>query len=256
MTDYKFKVGYTKGGTVALPSDAPTINIMNVANGSLIVSAGTPTAGTGIPGAYSYTYSGSAGLDMIAVFKTADATVDQQDLHSYTPDILTTNIDTAISSRAGTVDLAAVQGTVNAIKIITDQFVFTIANQVDANALSGGGGSSITVADIWDALTSGLTTADSIGKLLVTDIDSKISLVGSALGAGAISTPITVDDGTNPIDGVDVWVTTDVGGSNVIARGYTNTSGVVTFMLDTGTVYIWKQLAGYSFSNPDTLVVT
>lgn len=76
------------------------------------------------------------------------------------------------------------------------------------------------------------------------------------LGTGASANTYTVVDGdSNPLDGVAVWVTTDVGGSNTVASGTTNSSGQVTFYLDAGTTYyIWRQLAGYNFTNPDTEV--
>lgn len=68
-----------------------------------------------------------------------------------------TNLSTKVGTPAtGTVssDLAAIAGyidtEVGAIKAVTDQFVFTVANQVDANALTGGGGAS--AADIADAV--------------------------------------------------------------------------------------------------------
>jgi len=79
----------------------------------------------------------------------------------------------------------------------------------------------------------------------------------ATLGAGATAVTYTVLDGdSNPIDGVAVWVTTHVDGSNVVASGSTNDSGKVTFMLDSGTTYyIWSQKAGYNFTNPDTEVV-
>lgn len=76
------------------------------------------------------------------------------------------------------------------------------------------------------------------------------------LGGGSTTTPITINDGVNPLDGVDVWASTDSGGNNVVARGYTNASGLVTFYLDPATYYIFKTLAGYTFTNPSTLVVT
>lgn len=111
------------------------------------------------------------------------------------------------------------------------------------------------IADaVWDEATAGLTTAGSIGKLLTDNIDTAISSV-SSLGTGAVSWTVTITDGTNPIDGVDVWVTTDSAGANTVARGITNASGEVVFMLDTGTYYTWKQLAGYTFTNPETLTV-
>ena len=68
-------------------------------------------------------------------------------------------------------------------------------------------------------------------------------------GAGAY-TLTDVDTGA-PIDGAEVWVSTDSAGANIIASGTTNALGVVTFYLDTGTYYIWSKRAGYNFTNPD-----
>jgi len=75
-------------------------------------------------------------------------------------------------------------------------------------------------------------------------------------GAGAVSETITINDGVLPLDGVEVWVTTDTGGSNIVASGETDTAGHVTFMLDAGSYWVWKQLSGYTFTNPQLLTVT
>jgi hypothetical protein len=73
---------------------------------------------------------------------------------------------------------------------------------------------------------------------------------------GAYEKVYTVlDDEEDPIDGVSVWVTTDIEGTNVIASGTTNVFGKVTFYLDAGTYYFWSQKAGYDFTNPDTEIV-
>jgi len=82
--------------------------------------------------------------------------------------------------------------------------------------------------------------------------------------AGAIEWPYTVtDSGTGmPVDGVEVWITTDAGGVNVIWSGVTDALGEALDvngnhpMLDAGTYYFWKQLAGYvDDNNPDVEVV-
>jgi len=75
--------------------------------------------------------------------------------------------------------------------------------------------------------------------------------------AGAIEWTYTVTDADTGalLDGVAVWVTTDSAGTNIIASGITNDSGVVTFHLDAGTRYIWRSRAGYNFTNPDTEVI-
>lgn len=76
-------------------------------------------------------------------------------------------------------------------------------------------------------------------------------------GPGNVKKTYTVKDGDgNPIDGVDVWVTSDIAGSNIIASGVTNIQGQVDFYLTVGTYYVWSQKAGYNFTNPDTEVVS
>ncbi len=77
-------------------------------------------------------------------------------------------------------------------------------------------------------------------------------------GAGAITWTYTLTDSVsgNPIDGAEVWVSSDSVGSNVIASGTTNQSGIVTFYLDAGTVYLWRKKSGYNFTNPDQETVS
>jgi hypothetical protein len=79
------------------------------------------------------------------------------------------------------------------------------------------------------------------------------------LGGGTIPWKYTVTDADTgtPINGVLVWVTTDAAGTNLIASGTTNSSGEVTFNLDTAaTIYVWRSCAGYNFTNPDIEAVT
>ena len=116
-------------------------------------SAGDPWS-TALPGAYG---AGTAGylvatnLNATITSRAAQADLDTLDT------LVTTNLDATISSRASqssvnTIDdyvdtevaaiLAAVDTEVAAIKAKTDQLTFTIANQVDANSLSGGTGYS------------------------------------------------------------------------------------------------------------------
>lgn len=81
-------------------------------------------------------------------------------------------------------------------------------------------------------------------------------LANSGGGANAWTYTLTSTVLPNPpIADADVWVTTDVAGTNVIASGKTNALGVVTFYLDSGTVYVFRQKSGWSFTNPDIEVV-
>jgi len=89
-------------------------------------------------------------------------------------------------------------------------------------------------------------------------LSDQIDGVGASAGSGAITWTYTLtrSDNGNPIAGAAVWATTDEAGTNVVASGVTDVNGVVTFYLDAGTYYIWRQLAGYDFTNPDTEVVS
>ena len=80
----------------------------------------------------------------------------------------------------------------------------------------------------------------------------------TTLGAGAIEWTYTLTSSVDgaPIPDADVWVSTDNLGANVIASGRTNALGVVTFYLDAGNVYIWRQKSGWNFVNPDLEVVS
>lgn len=147
----------------------------------------------------------------------------------------------ALSSLATASELATVDTVVDAIKAKTDQFAFTISNQVDANALTGGGGDD--AATIYAYFTAG------------SNEDAFKAELGS--GSGSVTFTLTVNDGSNPIEGVSVWITTDSAGSNVVAgASNTNSFGQVTFSLDPGTYYQFNQLGGYTFNNPTTITVS
>ena len=90
-----------------------------------------------------------------------------------------------------------------------------------------------------------------------TNLDAQISTCCN-LGAGAVTFVYTLTssvDGT-PIDEADVWVTSDIAGANILASGRTDLAGQVTFYLDVGTQYFWRQKDGWTFDpQPDTEVV-
>ncbi|MGB9585844.1 MAG: SH3 domain-containing protein, partial [Anaerolineales bacterium] len=87
------------------------------------------------------------------------------------------NLDAAVSSRS---TLTAAQVWAEATRTITgltDPALAAIANSIWTNATRTLTyyGNDITAKDVWDVLTSSLTTIDSIGKLLVTNVDETIS---------------------------------------------------------------------------------
>lgn len=108
------------------------------------------------------------------------------------------NVNATISSRASQASVDAIDDFVDtevaAIKAKTDQLTFTNANKVDAGVLTAADfaqaaadkvwssatrtltalGASL-VQEIWDRATSALTTAGSIGKLLVDNVNATVS---------------------------------------------------------------------------------
>ncbi len=151
-----------------------------------------------------------------------------------------------VSALATSSDLATVDSNVDSIKSVTDQMVFTVSGQIDANALTGGGGDD--AATIYSYFT-----ASNRQDQFKADVSS----VGGVVGSGAISHEITVNVAGSPSDGVEVWVSTDSSGSNVVAGTLvTDAFGKATFMLDAGTYYLWAQKAGNNFANPTSFSVS
>lgn len=98
------------------------------------------------------------------------------------------------------------------------------------------------------------------GGVISDDARFAVDQLPGTAGVGAITWTYTVISSVppnNPIADVDVWVTSDIGGTNVLGSGRTDANGVVTFYLDAGTVYVWKQKSGQNDDQgPDTEVVS
>ena len=115
-----------------------------------------------------------------------------------------------------------------------------------------------TYVTVFLAKSSEVATALQIDTQLSGTHGSGAWGAGSGTGAISYTPPRITDPSHNPIDGVQVWVTTDVDGVNIQASGYTNALGYLStpFMLDAGTYYLWLQRGGYEFINPETVVVS
>jgi hypothetical protein len=99
-------------------------------------------------------------------------------------------------------------------------------------------GAGISAADVWGYVTRTLTSG------------------GTGSGAIAWNYTLTRSDNGQPIADADIWVATDALGVNVIASGRTDQNGVVTFYLDAGQIFIFRQKSGFNFTNPDQEVVS
>lgn len=133
----------------------------------------------------------------------------------------------------------------------------TTAGSAGKAIADGVGPSAAAIADaVHDEALSGHTTAGTAGKALSDAAAGGGG--GSAIGSGSEDVEIVVlDDGDLPIAGVDVWVTSTNDPRAVVVAGTlrTDDSGIVSFMLDPGTFYVWKQKSGVNFTNPQTIVV-
>lgn len=124
----------------------------------------------------------------------------------------------------------------------------------------------ITAQQVRDAMmlaaSAGTPAAESVDAKLdsiLEDTETTLpALFAAGTGSGAVSFPVTInDEASNPIDGVEVWISTDSAGASVVAGTLsTDALGLATFMLDAGTYYLWRQKSGYNFTNPVTIVVS
>jgi len=134
-------------------------------------------------------FAGGAGLYTFTMTDSIDTWED--DLYTYTnsgsEDVTlvircqgmnaTGNMYSALEVEQINVDLTSAIALINGVKAKTDQLVFTVANQVDANALTGGGGGVLDPEDIRSAI--GLASAN---------LDNQLSGVAAAVWAAAVRT--------------------------------------------------------------------
>lgn len=112
------------------------------------------------------------------------------------------------------------------------------------------------------SVDSGETSATAIDGSVVKEIAD--SIAATVFPSGAINFTYTVTDSvtTLPIEGVEVWFSTDNPAVNIVWKGDTDAFGVARDVLgnlpalDAGNYFVWRQKAGYTFADPDTEVVS
>ena len=219
---YAFYVA-SKQGVTGLTVTCDVYKVDTSGSSTQLITAGSATAVGGGLYTYRLTSANTSGEgEYIAVFKTSSTIPDQQHI----PAIWVVNkagveyLDAATSTRLPTSSYSSPPS-------ITGL-------QADVTTILGR-------ADV--ATSTRLSTVNYI----------------ASVGSGAISYVVTVTqpDGTTPISGCSVWITTDSGGSNTIAGPlYTNTSGNATFLLAAGSYYLWRTIPGWNFTNPTSITVS
>lgn len=118
-----------------------------------------------------------------------------------------------------------------------------------------------------DELLADHVIAGSAGKAIIdiledtgTTLPAAIAAIepggGSYAGDGTGYYSDTIDDGTNPLDGVRVQLYTAQNRVGPAYEAYTNALGVFEMWPDPGTYYRWLDLAGFSFTQDVAVVVT
>lgn len=159
-------------------------------------------------------------------------------------------IGTEIWAGTYTRQINSVTGTISANVVQIDGETTPVDNLVLALGNSSGVMISNAAVDaVWDEAISGHLTAGTTG--------AKLNTASSGSGSGSTAYTNTVtDDSSNPLDGVEVWITSDVTGASTVASTTTNTLGSFTVYLDPGTYYLWLAKGGYNFPNPTTITVS
>lgn len=147
----------------------------------------------------------------------------------------------------------------------------TFALEISKNggAFAPSAGTKSEISNGWYKYVATAGEADTIGAVSIrvnhaSILQQNLEYVVEQRTAGAVSYTYTVKNtvDSNPIPGVEVWITTDVAGNNVVWNGYTDTFGVARDeggslpLLDPGTYQFWCKKPGFDFPNPDAEVVS
>lgn len=146
---------------------------------------------------------------------------------------------------------------------------YTLQLSKDGAAFQGSAGTKTEIGNGWYSYLATAGEADTVGPVAVRawgagTIQQNLEYVVEQRPSGAVSFTYTVTDSVTllPIEGVEVWASTDIAGNNIVWYGNTDAFGVARDssgnlpLLDPGTYYFWKQIAGYvDDDNPDTEVV-
>ena len=145
---------------------------------------------------------------------------------------------------------------------------FTLEISNNAGAFASSAGTKAEVGSGWYSYTA--TAGESVPGVVAIKVthgsivQQNLEYIVDNRSPSAIEFTYTItDSGTGlPIEGVEVRFSTDSAGSNTVWIGFTDAFGVARDTsdnlprLDAGTYYVWRKKSGYTFSDPDTEVVS
>jgi hypothetical protein len=145
----------------------------------------------------------------------------------------------------------------------------TIQVSKNGSAFAAAAGTDTEIGNGWYTYLATAGEADTVGPVALRvngagAVQQNLEYVVKQRTPNAIAFTYTVTDSvsSNPIEGVQVTITTDVAGNNIVWNGVTDAFGVARDeddnlpYLDPGTYQFWSQKAGYTFVNPDAETVS
>lgn len=146
---------------------------------------------------------------------------------------------------------------------------FSLEVSKAGGAFASGAGTKSEISNGWYSYEFDIGELDTVGPLSVrvtgtgcVQQNLAYNVISGVVGAIEFTYTITNSVTLLPIEGVEVWFTTDIGGQNVVWKGDTDAFGVARDdnenlpMLDVGTYYVWRQKTGFVFADPDIEVVS
>lgn len=127
-------------------------------------------------------------------------------------------------------------------------------------AFTDGLGTKQEISNGWYRYVSTASEADTVGCVAIylpaqgAAVEQNLEYTVKQRTPGAVSYTYQVTNSldASPLEGVEVWITIDSSGDNVVWVGATDALGVARDengelpLLDPGSYYFWKQLAGFS----------
>lgn len=144
---------------------------------------------------------------------------------------------------------------------------YTLQLSKNGAAFAPSAGVKTEIGSGWYSYLSTAAEANTVGpvSIVVTGagaVQQNLEYVVRQRNPNAVEWTYTVvTDGGVPIEGVEVWVSTDAAGNNIVWNGDTDALGVAMDnngdkpWLDPGTYYAFRQKSGYTFTNPDAEIV-